>query len=147
MVDDQRAAELLVRAKQAAMRAYAPYSRFPVGAAALTADGRVYLGANIENASSPLTCCAERVAVFHAVMDGHDAILAIAVWAGEARGVTPCGACRQVLNEWRPADHDLTIILEGDDGPEQVGLAELLPRAFGPGDVAGTRPQGSNGGG
>lgn len=135
MIDGQMAATLLARAKGAASRAYVPYSSFPVGAAALAADGQVYEGANIENASYPLTCCAERVAVFHAVMAGQTALRAIAVWAEHARGVTPCGACRQVLNEWKPDDADMAVVLEGATGPEIVGLAELLPRSFGPRDL------------
>lgn len=132
MVDHETAASLLAQAKAAAQRAHVPYSRFPVGAAALAADGTVYAGANIENASYPLTCCAERVAVFHAVMAGQGEIAAIAVWAQKSRGVTPCGACRQVLNEWRPAHGDMVVILEGADGPEQLTLGDLLPRSFGP---------------
>ena len=132
MVDHETAASLLAQAKAAAARAYVPYSRFPVGAAALANDGSVYTGANIENASYPLTCCAERVAVFQAVMAGQTAIVAIGVWAEKSRGVTPCGACRQVLNEWRPEDNDMVVVLEGQSGPHQLSLGELLPRSFGP---------------
>ncbi len=139
MVDHESAASLLSQAKAAAVRAYVPYSHFPVGAAALAADGSVYAGANIENASYPLTCCAERVAVFQAVMAGQTAIVAIAVWAEKSQGVTPCGACRQVLNEWRPDVADMVVIVEGVGGPEQLSLGDLLPRSFGPRDLAETR--------
>jgi len=93
---------LLALARDAAGRAYAPYSDFPVGAALLATDGRVFLGANIENASSSLTCCAERVAIFHAVMEGATEIAAVAVWAPKSRPCPPCGACRQVINEFGP---------------------------------------------
>ena len=135
VVDDDTAASLLARAREAASRAYAPYSRFSVGAAALGANGGIYLGANVENASYPLGCCAERVAVFGAVMAGEPAIRAIAVWAEQTRGVTPCGACRQVLNEWRPDGADTIVVLDGPAGPEQMSLGDLLPRSFGPRDL------------
>ncbi len=139
MIDEATAEKLLAAAREAADRAYVPYSRFPVGAAALAADGSVYAGANIENASYPLTCCAERVAIFQAVMAGQSAIVAVAVWAEKSRGVTPCGACRQVLNEWRPDVADMVVIVEGVGGPEQLALGDLLPRSFGPRDLAETR--------
>jgi len=139
VVDHDTAAALIAQAKAAATRAYVPYSQFPVGAAALAADGSVFTGANIENASYPLTCCAERVAVFHAVMAGQTAIVAIAVWAEKSSGVTPCGACRQVLNEWRPERDDMVVILEGLGGPEHLALDDLLPRSFGPRDLDGSR--------
>ncbi|MBA3416171.1 MAG: cytidine deaminase [Chloroflexia bacterium] len=138
-MDETTAEKLLAIAREAAARAYVPYSRFPVGAAALAADGSIYAGANIENASYPLTCCAERVAVFQAVMAGQTAIVAIAVWAKKSQGVTPCGACRQVLNEWRPDVADMVVIVEGVGGPEQLALGDLLPRSFGPRDLAETR--------
>lgn len=142
MIDDATARRLLDAAREAAARAYAPYSRFPVGAALLAAGGKVYVGANIENASYPLTCCAERVAVFHAVVAGEQSVRAIAVWAEQTRGVTPCGACRQVLNEWKPSGGDLAVVLDGADGPQVVPLAALLPRAFGPRDLAGSSSTG-----
>ena len=123
---------LLALARDAASRAYAPYSGFPVGAAVLSADGRVFLGANIENASTSLGCCAERVAVFHAVMEGVTEIAAVAVWAPKATPCPPCGACRQVLVEWRPAASDTTIVLEGESGPMVTTLGELIPLSFGP---------------
>ncbi len=138
MIDRGTATTLLAQAKAAAERAYVPYSRFPVGAAALAPDGSVYTGANIENASYPLTCCAERVAVFQAVMAGQTAISAIAVWAEKSRGVTPCGACRQVLNEWRPEGGDMVVVLEGRSGPDVLSLGDLLPRSFGPRNLDGS---------
>lgn len=136
-IDHAAAERLLAAARKAASSAYAPYSRFPVGAAALTTAGDVFLGANIENASYPLTCCAERVAVFQAVMAGQREVAAVAVFAPGATPCPPCGACRQVLNEWRPGDRDMDVVLAGDDGAFVVPLAELLPRSFGPRELAG----------
>ncbi|MDQ3692938.1 MAG: cytidine deaminase [Chloroflexota bacterium] len=138
MLDQETAAKLLQEAHAAAARAYVPYSRFPVGAALLTTDGTTSTGCNIENASYGLTVCAERVAVFAAVASGARAVVAIAVVAANVDGVTPCGACRQVLNEFVPPDGDLIVVLERDGKPEQITLAALLPRAFGPRDLAST---------
>jgi len=125
------AEHLLEDARQAAKRAYAPYSQFPVGAAVLTADGSIVTGCNVENASYPMTICAERVAVATAVAAGHRHIRAVAVTAPKVESVTPCGGCRQVLNEFRSADGSLWVILEGMSGPEIVSIDELLPRSFG----------------
>jgi cytidine deaminase len=134
-IDEATAARLLEAAREAATSAYAPYSSFPVGAAALTGDGSVVTGSNVENASYGLTVCAERVAAFVAAAAGHRALVAVAVVAPKLRGVTPCGACRQVLNEFKPAGGDLLVILEGAGGPEIVPLGNLLPRSFGPRDL------------
>lgn len=134
-IDRPTAERLLAAARDAAGRAYAPYSRFPVGAAVLAADGSVITGCNVENASYGLTVCAERVAVASAIAAGHRSIVAVAVTAPRATTVTPCGACRQVLNEFKLAGRDLVVILDGIDGPELVLLSELLPRAFGPRDL------------
>jgi cytidine deaminase len=122
------------RARKATERAYVPYSNFPVGAAAQTESGEIFIGANIENASYPLTCCAERTAIYGAISAGHSTITAIAVTAPRVPTVTPCGSCRQVMNEFKPTDRDMDVIL---DGPELtiVPLAELLPQAFGPRDL------------
>lgn len=126
---------LLHLAQEAAHNAYVPYSAFPVGAALLTGSGEIVTGANIENASYGLTCCAERVACFSAAAAGHREIIAIAVTAPRVETVTPCGACRQVLNEFKPASGDMIVILDGPHAPTPVPLAELLPRAFGPRDL------------
>ncbi|HEV2284045.1 MAG TPA: cytidine deaminase [bacterium] len=125
----------LIRAARAARRcAYAPYSHFPVGAAVLAADGSIYAGANVENASFGLTQCAERVAVQTAVASGRRRIRAVAV-AGPA-GITPCGACRQVMAEFGVR----TVVLAGSGGSARVlRLAELLPRAFGARALAAAR--------
>jgi cytidine deaminase len=129
-IDDALAQRLMAAAREAATRAYAPYSRFPVGAAALTENGDVVTGANVENASYGLTSCAERTACCTAAAAGHRSIVAIAVAALKVETVTPCGACRQVLQEFRPRDRDLVVIVDGRDGLSRVALAELLPRAF-----------------
>ena len=142
-IDRLTAEQLLVAARDAATRAYAPYSSFAVGAALLTEDGSVITGCNVENISYGLTCCAERTAVFTAAAAGHRSIIAIAVTAPRLAAVTPCGACRQVLNEFRPQDGDLIVILDSLAGPEQVPLADLLPRAFDPIEGTGNGVQGT----
>ena len=135
MIDRAAADALLEAARVARKQAYVPYSRFPVGAALLTSDGTVFTGCNVENASFGLTICAERVAVFKAVAAGHRRLAAIAVVAANVDEVTPCGACRQVLNEFSPQSADLLVILERDRQPIFTTLSELLPRAFGPEDL------------
>lgn len=145
MIDDERVAALLAAAREAAGRAYVPYSGFPVGAAALTADGAVVTGCNVENASYGLTVCAERVAVWAAAAAGHREVRAVAVVAPRAQGTTPCGACRQVLNEFAPREGDLQVILEGSTGPERMPLSALLPRSFGPRDLERAGERGDEG--
>jgi len=119
-------------AKEAMEAAYAPYSGFRVGAALVTRAGKVYTGANVENASYGLTLCAERVAVARAVTAGERKIRAIAVAASSGRAVFPCGACRQTLNEF--ADDTAVIVITGRAGRiEKHRLEDLLPHSFGPG--------------
>jgi cytidine deaminase len=121
---------LLAAARDAAQRAYVPYSSFRVGAAVLTADGTVVHGCNVENASYGLTICAERTALFAAVAGGHRDLVALAVTCldgdvTQPATLMPCGACRQVMIELLPAHAPIVI-----DG---VGVAtpdELLPNAF-----------------
>lgn len=134
-IDPATARSLLADARAALESAYVPYSSFPVGAALLTSDGTVFTGGNIENASYGLTVCAERVAIFRAVNSGHREIAAIAVVAANVDEVTPCGACRQVINEFVPPDASPVVILERDGEPVFTTLDELLPRAFGPRDL------------
>jgi cytidine deaminase len=131
-IDTDIRAELLTRARAAAEHAYVPYSHFPVGAAALAADGSIHTGCNIENASYGLTICAERTAVSSAISAGHRQIVAVAVSAPKVPRTTPCGACRQFLNEFRPGTSDMIIVLDDRDSGELVLLNELLPLAFGP---------------
>lgn len=127
MLDRAIAAGLLERARAAAAFAYAPFSRFPVGAAVLAADGRVFTGANVENSSYGLTVCAERVAVFKAVSEGVRSLRAVAVSCTEAAGCTPCGACRQVLFEFGP---EMTMVVDATEGPSLYLLTDLLPHGF-----------------
>jgi cytidine deaminase len=119
---------LMAEAVKARKRAYAPYSRFAVGAALLTKDGRVYHGCNIENASYGLTICAERNAVWKAVSEGVTEFAAIAVTARDGRGAPPCGSCRQVLHEFAP---NSTVYWRDARGRIlKRKLTELLPNAF-----------------
>ncbi len=121
--------ELIERARQARERAYAPYSNYAVGAAIRTADGRIFTGCNVENASYGLSICAERAAVFHAVADGAREIVALAVVTMD--GGTPCGACRQVLMEFAPNPQAVPVLIATPEHPvARFTLAELLPHAF-----------------
>jgi cytidine deaminase len=117
-------------AKAASKLAYCPYSRFPVGAAALTAGGAIVAGCNVENASYGLTICAERNAVCQAVARGEREIRAVVVYTPTPTPTAPCGACRQVLNEFGPEAEVRCLC----DGPDQVRalVSDLLPEAFGP---------------
>lgn len=127
------AASLVRLALEARRRAYAPYSRFRVGAALLLADGEVVLGANVENASYGLTVCAERVAVQAAVASGKRKFAALAVASGP--GASLCGACRQVLREFAP---EIEIHLADETGRfRSVRLPDLLPDSFGPETLGG----------
>ena len=133
-MDLEQATVLMDYAKAATASAYVPYSEFPVGAAVQTESGAIFTGSNIENASYPLTCCAERTAVYAAVNAGHTVITAVAVTAPKVVTVTPCGGCRQVLNEFKPADGEMAVVLDGLD-LTIITLSDLLPRAFGPKDL------------
>lgn len=125
--------ELIQKAKEAAEKAYVPYSGFKVGAALLTKEGKLYLGCNIENASYSPTNCAERTAFFKAVSEGEREFDKIAIVGGKdgnfADYCTPCGVCRQVMSEF--CKEDFTIIL-GKEGDEYKALTldELLPYSF-----------------
>ena len=124
--------KLIDLAKEAMMRAYAPYSGFYVGAALLCADGTVYQGCNIENAAYGPTNCAERTAFFKAVYDGHRDFTAIAVCGGKGGEITgafpPCGVCRQVMREF--AEDDFMIYMGGVEGYTAMTMTELLPAGF-----------------
>jgi cytidine deaminase len=112
--------ELLARADEAALNAYAPYSEYFVGAAVLTRDGRIFAGANVENAAYPLGICAERSAIARAASDGlrPGDVEAIAITA------SPCGGCRQWLHEWR---FDRVWFRRGDGSLAEYGADDLLP--------------------
>lgn len=120
--------QLMERAKEAMGRAYAPYSCFRVGAALLCSSGRVFTGANIENASYSVTCCAERVALFKAVSEGETKFDAIAVVSDSGMPTYPCGVCRQALYEFSP---DMKVIAAANTLEHQITtLDALLPCAF-----------------
>jgi cytidine deaminase len=121
-------ARLVSLALSARERAYAPYSRFRVGAALLTAGGEIYTGCNVENASYGLTCCAERVALFKAVSEGHKDFSALAVTCDSTDYCSPCGACRQVLAEF---GGDIRVYMCNKRGEYEVKtVAQLLPGFF-----------------
>jgi len=121
--------EAVVRAAvEARERAYAKYSKFQVGAAILAADGRIFAGCNVENASYGLTICAERAAVFAAVFAGQQRFELLAI--ATAGGVTPCGACRQVLAEFSPELPILLIDVNQQKSIVEVNLRDLLPGVF-----------------
>jgi len=119
---------LIAAAREAASHAYCPYSGFAVGAALAAADGRVFRGANVENASYGLTLCAERAALAAAVASGARRFRALAIATSGARPASPCGACRQVLAEFARALPVLAVAADG--GVRSSDLAELLPDAF-----------------
>jgi cytidine deaminase len=121
--------ELRAAARAARAHAYAPYSKFAVGAAVETTDGRRFSGANVENASYGLTICAERTAVFAAVLAGARRLAAVAVSGPDGITTTPCGACRQVLAEFGAPDVPVTYA-RADGGWSDTTLGDLLPDAF-----------------
>jgi cytidine deaminase len=128
MLDEALRQQLLDQARRAREHAYAPYSRFTVGAAVLTATGEIFSGCNIENASLGATICAERVAIFRAVAAGCRDLTALAVIADTPEPVAPCGLCRQVLAEFNP---DCLVLMANTAGRIQLAnLKDLLPLAF-----------------
>lgn len=131
-LEPEQEAELAARAAQARQWAYAPYSHYQVGAALLTASGKVYDGVNVENAAYPVTICAERTAVFKAVSEGEREFMAIAV--SSANGGMPCGSCRQVLSEFGLGT--VVLIVDGDGRVvRRTSVGALLPESFGPGQL------------
>jgi cytidine deaminase len=124
--------KLIALAQEARHKAYAPYSNYQVGAALLTPSGIFFTGCNVENAAYPTGLCAERVAVFKAVSEGERQFTAIAVVT--SNGGTPCGSCRQVLAEF---GLETVVLIADAEGKlhQETSVAELLPGAFGPGDL------------
>ncbi|NLG99643.1 MAG: cytidine deaminase [Chloroflexi bacterium] len=133
-IKDDLRRQLIESAIQARRWAYAPYSNYAVGAALLTDSGKIYDGVNVENAAYPAGICAERVAVFKAVSEGERRFSAIAV--ATSNGGTPCGSCRQVLAEFGV---DTLVIIVDTTGRvvKECSVADLLPGAFLPNDLAG----------
>ncbi|NBS24273.1 MAG: cytidine deaminase [Altererythrobacter sp.] len=138
MSEDNNRDSLIAAAKRALENSYSPYSKFRVGAALRFADGTVVTGTNIENASYGLTLCAETVAIVKAMDDGHRGGLdEIAVIGDTDAPVTPCGRCRQVLNELADLGAtDPIVYCAGSDDVVETRLSELLPRAFGPASLS-----------
>jgi cytidine deaminase len=132
---------LRASARQAAGRAYAPYSRLRVGAAGLASDGRIVLGCNVENASYGLTLCAEcgLVSALHA--GGGGSLVAVSVVAADGAPLVPCGRCRQLLLEAGGPG----LLVDAEGGPRELGL--LLPSAFSAADLAGRRDADERAGG
>ena len=132
MLKDEIRDELIQKAIEAYQKAYAPYSHYSVGAAVLTESGEVVEGANIENAVYPLAICAERVAIFKAVSEGHRSFKAIAVVT--KNGGTPCGSCRQVMAEF---GLDTVVYIADSEGKlyHTVTVDQLLPYSFGEVDL------------
>ena len=127
-MDDNRRDQLIAMARAASQQAYAPYSKFQVGAALLAKSGSLYAGTNVENASYGLTNCAERTAVFCAVTEGERDFEAMAI--ASPGGVAPCGACRQVMYEFAPNLVLFLIDANQSDRVTEVSLAALLPDPF-----------------
>ena len=126
--------QLIDEAKRARERAYVPYSKFGVGAALLTTDGKVYHGCNIENAAYSMCNCAERTALFKAYSDGDKDYQMLAVVADTDRPCSPCGACRQVISEL--CSKDMKVILTNLKGDIlEITVEDLLPGAFSPEDL------------
>lgn len=132
MLTDEIKSQLIQAASDARQWAYTPYSNYPVGAALLTASGRVYDGVNVDNAAYPMTMCAERVAIYKAVSEGERNFVALAVVT--ANGGSPCGSCRQVLAEF---GLDTLVIIADAEGKirREMTVGELLPGAFTPEDL------------
>lgn len=126
MIDNDIVIALIAHAEEVKLNSYSPYSGFKVGAAVLSADGRIFTGTNVENASYGLTICAERVAIGCMVAAGSEEITAIAI-AADRPYTPPCGACRQVIYELGP---EASVILTGDGAPHILSIAELLPDGF-----------------
>ena len=133
ILTDEMRNKLVQAASEARQWAYAPYSNYLVGAALLTASGRIYDGVNVENAVFPTGTCAERVAVFKAVSEGERDFVAIAVVT--SNGGSPCGSCRQVLAEFGLGTR---VLIADDQGRifRETSVEDLLPGAFGPSDLS-----------
>lgn len=123
--------KMITLAREAMDKAYAPYSKFPVGAVVRAENDKLYAGCNVENAAYPQGCCAEASAISAMIMDGQRQIVEVVVMGGGDDLVTPCGGCRQRINEF--ASDDVAIHVCGPDGLKRtLTLGELLPLSFGP---------------
>lgn len=138
-LSDEERSRLLDAAKRVAGRAYCPYSHFRVGAAVITVQGEIFAGCNVENASYGLTICAERNAIFQAVAalhsEGSPRLRAVLVYTPTSTPTAPCGACRQVINEFG-GDCEIVCLCDGT-AEIHSSLRELLPHSFGPRNLNG----------
>ena len=128
MIADETVQRMNNAAKETSQNAHCPYSGFSVGAAVLTEGGHIFSGCNVENASFGLTICAERNAVFHSVAKGHRKIEALVIYTPTESPVPPCGACRQVINEFNP-NADIYCFCKSNKSLH-FKLEELLPHSF-----------------
>ena len=135
-MDKETIERLVAHALEMVPRAYAPYSRFQVGAAVLAASGKIYGGANVENASYPAGICAERSAIAQAVSSGERKLAAIAICGGKDGAIAdycpPCGICRQTMREFCDPEEFRVIVARATTDFKVYALAELLPESFGP---------------
>lgn len=130
-MNDDIKLKLCALAADAQRSAYAPYSRYKVGAALLAESGKIYTGCNIENAAFGPTVCAERVAIFKAVSEGEREFCMIAVAGGDlSEGASPCGVCRQVMSEFCKEDFVILSVKDGGRAYDSYTLGELLPHSF-----------------
>lgn len=120
---------LIEKAKKVRKHAYVPYSKFKVGAAVKTKSGKIYTGCNIENAAYPVSCCAERVAIFTAIAAGEKDFVEMAVVADTKRPIPPCGSCRQVMSEFFEEDMPIHLTNLQED-IKSATMKELLPFSF-----------------
>lgn len=120
---------LMNKAKEASKMSYSPFSRFAVGAGVLAKSGKIYTGCNVENSSFGMTICAERCAIFKAVSEGEREILAVAIYSPNADSCYPCGACRQVMQEFQ-GDDEVEVITEYMGELDIKKLSEFLPFGF-----------------
>jgi cytidine deaminase len=132
-LSDQLQNELIERALKVRRNAYAPYSKYAVGAALLADSGEIYTGSNVENSAYPTSMCAERSAIFRAVSEGERKFKAIVV--ATKNGGSPCGSCRQVMSEF---GLDMLVLMVDEDGKvcQESTVGALLPESFGPGDLS-----------
>jgi|SRR5882672_6028169 len=133
-LDEAAIQEMISLAKKASAMAYCPYSKFPVGAVVLATSGRMYAGCNVENAAYGDTICAERGAIMQMVAGGDQEISVVVIYTPTEVASSPCGSCRQVINEFGPQARIVSVCDNGDriDAP----LNDLLPGAFGPRNLA-----------
>lgn len=122
--------ELMNKAIEVSKNSYSPYSKFSVGACALTESGKIYCGCNFENSSFGMTICAERNAIGSAIADGERKIKAVAIFSPNQDNCLPCGACRQVMHEFSSDDKEFDVIVKNGENLKIYKLVQLLPEGF-----------------